>query len=130
MNFLDEIAIYFNNRFRVTMEQTPAINPETYAMLQVALAEILPELKAAFIEDSYILLQQIKDNLPSGDITLISRAAHTLKSSAQNMGADALAIYCAEIEENPAADAAVISELHAKALTEMQAAQVFLEANN
>ena len=81
------------------MRNTPVINLTTYASLKENLAEILPELKEAFIEDGLILLDQIKDNLNQGDSTVIMTAAHTLKSSASNMGADQLAEYCMKIED-------------------------------
>lgn len=108
------------------MRNTPVINLTTYASLKENLAEILPELKEAFIEDGLILLDQIKDNLNQGDSTVIMTAAHTLKSSASNMGADQLAEYCMKIEEDPLGNAEDIAALHQKAQIEMQAVQTTL----
>lgn len=107
------------------MESSPVINPSTYSMLKENLSEIFPELKAAFLEDSFILLDQIKDNLPEGDASVIANAAHTLKSSAKNMGADQLADYCVQIEETTVNEDQLIV-LHEKALHEMNAVQEFL----
>ena len=109
------------------MQNAPVINLTTYASLKENLAEILPELKAAFIEDAFILLDQIKDNLIGGDTTVIMTAAHTLKSSASNMGADQLAEYCMKIEQDPAGNTEDIAALHQKAQIEMLAVQTFLD---
>lgn len=108
------------------MQTVPAINPATYNMLKENLSEILPELKAAFVEDGFILLEQLKDGITKGDADIISHSSHTLKSSAQNMGADTLAGYCMQIEDDPTANPEQLESLYDKALAEMHTAQDFL----
>ena len=105
------------------MQSPPVINPVTYAMLKENLAEILPELKEAFLEDGFILLDQIKENLSNGDNNIMSNAAHTLKSSAKNIGADQLANYCVQIEAEAPNKPELIPALYQQALSEMLAVQ-------
>lgn len=111
------------------MTSKPVINPNTYAFLQENLAEILPELESAFIEDAFTLLAQIKTSLGNSDSNTISTATHTLKSSALNIGADTLADYCVQMEDSPS-DIAKLTQLHQQALAELQAVQTFLNQNH
>ena len=56
------------------------------------------------------MLSRLKQSLDSGDPTVISKAAHALKSTSVNVGAVKLATKCGEIE-NGAANGALMSDL-------------------
>jgi len=118
------------------MEQT-SINPVAFNQLKEDFDEILPALIEDFIEDGDDLLNQIESNLNNlhtdeGKDT-IRQAAHTLKSSARNMGADPLADYCQTIESETQpsnnTDDTLIRDLYQKADAEMQSVKPFLEEN-
>ena len=68
------------------------------------MGEILPMLIEVFLEDSTVLLQNIADGVNTKDKAVILTAAHTMKSSAKNIGAIQLSSYCAEIENVIEAD--------------------------
>lgn len=110
------------------MTVSAPINPDTYASLQENLGEILPQLKTAFLEDAPILLEKIKTGLVNNDMPTVFSAAHTLKSSAQNMGADMLAQYSLEIEAGTTLDIAQLVLLQQQALAEMKKVHSFLES--
>lgn len=60
---------------------------------------LVTELIALFLADAPKRLVEIESGLATGDTKLLERAAHTLKSSAANVGAAALSKLCREIEE-------------------------------
>lgn len=107
------------------MENQVAINPETFDMLKENFGEILPELISAFLEDGFILLDNIETGLKENNKTTIDTAAHTLKSSAKNMGVDALAEICSKLEK--ADDLEEAQQLHQQAVREMQQAETELQ---
>lgn len=118
------------------MEQA-SINIVAFNQLKEDFDEILPALVEAFIEDGDDLLSQIENNLNNMQTDegkdSIRQAAHTLKSSARNMGADPLADYCQVIESNTQPsndiDHLLISDLYEKAYAEMQSVKPFLAEN-
>jgi HPt (histidine-containing phosphotransfer) domain-containing protein len=107
------------------MDNSVAINPATFDMLKENFGEILPELISAFLEDSFILLKNIETGVTENNKTSIETAAHTLKSSAKNMGADKLAQLCSELEKTD--DLEEAQQLHQQALREMQQAEIELQ---
>lgn len=117
--------------------ETSSINPVAFNQLKEDFDEILPALIEAFLEDGSDLLNQIENNLNNlqtdeGKDT-VRQAAHTLKSSARNMGADPLADFCQIIESNTQpsydTDDTLIRSLYEKAQAEMHTVKPFLEAN-
>ncbi|HEX7036023.1 MAG TPA: Hpt domain-containing protein [Pseudomonadales bacterium] len=53
----------------------------------------------AYLDDSERRMGEIGDALESGDLERLRRAAHALKGSAANVGAEALAVLCEELED-------------------------------
>lgn len=97
------------------------INHDVFNALKEMMMDIIGELVNVFIEDSYKLLEEIEAGINTQDTALIVKAAHTLKSSAKNMGADKLAHYSLEIEESIEAniDFNVLTRIANKAKDEM-----------
>lgn len=60
---------------------------------------LVTELIAMFLDDAPKRLAEIEGALANGDVKRLERAAHTLKSSAANVGAAGLSQLCREIEE-------------------------------
>lgn len=60
---------------------------------------LLAELIDLFLSDAPARLREVEVGLAKGDITLVQRAAHTLKSSSANIGAMTLSGICRRIEE-------------------------------
>jgi signal transduction histidine kinase/DNA-binding response OmpR family regulator/HPt (histidine-containing phosphotransfer) domain-containing protein len=80
----------------------PAVDPSVLEELLGWLGERAPLAEARLI-DTYLgelghLVGQLQDALERGDLESLHRAAHTLKSSSANMGAQHLAKLCAELE--------------------------------
>lgn len=60
--------------------------------------ELLAELVAVFLADAPQRLHDMQQGLAQGDFELLERAAHTLKSSAANLGARLLSEHARELE--------------------------------
>ncbi|MDP8904830.1 MAG: Hpt domain-containing protein [Chloroflexota bacterium] len=60
--------------------------------------EFLRELVEAYIDDAPAQLASIRVGLAEGDVVLVNRAAHTLKSNSASVGAVGLAEMCRELE--------------------------------
>jgi HPt (histidine-containing phosphotransfer) domain-containing protein len=56
------------------------------------------ELVEIFVDDAPKRIEEMLQGLESGDFTLMQRSAHTLKSSAANMGAMVLSQVCRRME--------------------------------
>jgi HPt (histidine-containing phosphotransfer) domain-containing protein len=52
-----------------------------------------------FLDDSPKRLKEMEESLVTGDLEIMRRAAHTLKSSSANMGAVLLSQICKDMEE-------------------------------
>jgi len=74
-------------------------NLESFETLKSNMGSIMPELINIFIEDSQKSLQQIQSGIEASDTKQINSAAHSLKSSASNMGARLVSELSAKIEE-------------------------------
>lgn len=57
------------------------------------------ELIDLFVEDAAAQLRTLQAALGSGDVKLLERAAHTLKSSSANIGASRMSCICFELEK-------------------------------
>lgn len=60
---------------------------------------LLLEVIGMFLEDAPTRIREIEQGLASGDIKLLERAAHSLKSASANVGAVELSTVCKRIEE-------------------------------
>lgn len=60
---------------------------------------LLAELIELFLSDAPARIRELETGLASGEIKLVERAAHTLKSSSANIGALNLSALCKRIEE-------------------------------
>ena len=60
---------------------------------------LLTELIDLFLTDAPERVREVETGLATGDIKLVERAAHTLKSSSANIGALTLSSMCKRIEE-------------------------------
>jgi len=106
------------------------INTETLSALEDTMGEVFEDLKIIFLEDTPVLLDQIKEGLDNKQTDVISTAAHTLKSSAKNMGADKLADYCIQIENNiNINDGAELPALYQSVVSEMYKVREFFESS-
>jgi len=72
--------------------------------------EALAELTESFLTTAPGLVDQLQTSARSGDVAEFGRAAHTLKSSARDFGATALADTCAALEAGTKADAQIGSD--------------------
>jgi CheY-like chemotaxis protein/HPt (histidine-containing phosphotransfer) domain-containing protein/HAMP domain-containing protein len=80
------------------------------ASLGIDEPEILQDLVNTFLESSNELITQMQQAAEHKDLTAMGRAAHTLKSSSANLGAQDLAQHCKYLEElarNQQADEAI-----------------------
>ncbi len=59
---------------------------------------LLMELVEMFLDDAPNRIKEIEQSMAEGDLDTMRRAAHTLKSSAANMGSIVLSNICAEME--------------------------------
>ncbi len=60
---------------------------------------LLVEVIGMFLEDAPTRIEEIQQGLATGDIKLLERAAHSLKSASANVGAVQLSLVCKRIEE-------------------------------
>lgn len=60
---------------------------------------LLLEIIGMFLDDAPLRIREIEQGLASGDIKLLERAAHSLKSASANVGAMHLSSVCKRIEE-------------------------------
>jgi len=67
---------------------------------------MFPGIVAEYISDAENLIKQAEDSITSGDTVTLHRAAHTLKSTSANLGADQVQSACRDLENlaksNPA----------------------------
>ena len=72
---------------------------------------LIAELIDAFQTDTEIRLQRLRTALETGDAKILRAEAHTIKGSARQVGADALAAVCQEVELGSGLDAAALAAL-------------------
>lgn len=84
------------------MSTGPILNPEAIQALRELSpdgdGEFLRELIAIYLTDTPKQIAQIEEALARQDVTLVVRAAHTIKGSSGNFGADDFAHVAKEIE--------------------------------
>ena len=96
-------------------EKTPCeslIDLETFNNLKELMEDEFSSLIESYLEDAPKLMEDILSSSREADVKVLVRAAHTLKSSSNNLGATALANVSQEIEElgkeNKLADATAL----------------------
>jgi len=70
------------------------------AMQKKGSPDLLSKLIDVYKNDSRRLIQSLNDAVAAGDVNAARDAAHTLKSSSANLGADKLAALCRSFEES------------------------------
>lgn len=79
------------------------INWDALSQLRADLGQgsepFLRELISSFMEDTAQHLEKMRDALAESDHNLLHRTAHSLKSTAKVIGAEALSLCCAQLEE-------------------------------
>ena len=110
----------------------PSINLkviEDLRALQSGSPGFLVELIDLFLKEAAVLLAKLQTALGTRDAGAFERAAHTLKGSCGNLGAQAMSRLCAELQTaGQAADWKRASELVSKVLAEFRLVQSELEA--
>jgi signal transduction histidine kinase/CheY-like chemotaxis protein/HPt (histidine-containing phosphotransfer) domain-containing protein len=74
-------------------------------------------LVTSFLDNGATLLVQLADAAETGDVDVLRRTAHTLKSNATSFGATQLAELCAELESQTRRDAVVDAHRQVQAIT-------------
>jgi HPt (histidine-containing phosphotransfer) domain-containing protein len=86
-----------------TLDAPVAINHEALNAIRALSADkgerLLQRVVHAFIDDTPGQLHTLRQAIDSVDTGVLRRAAHSLKSSSANVGADALAKVCRELEQ-------------------------------
>lgn len=80
----------------------PTLQPEAIEALRAVAPEdggqFLTELIDIFLQDTPLRLKELSDAVAAGDVAVAIRAAHSIKGSAGNFGATALARLALECE--------------------------------
>ncbi len=75
------------------------IDPDAWATFKsLADSATLVELINAYLDDSQQLIEQMHTGLAAGDIELVRRSAHSLKSNSASFGGSRLATAARELE--------------------------------
>ena len=85
----------------------PAAVERLRAMIPATQPQVLAQLVDTFLANAPSLCDEMESALASGDTVALTRAAHTLKSSAANFGATALEERSRSLEESSRAGAVV-----------------------
>ena len=75
------------------------LNPELIAELRLVMGTEFAALLRAFVVDSDQRIAAIDDAVHTADADMLRRAAHSLKGSTGNMGAQHMAELCRQLEE-------------------------------
>ena len=77
----------------------PLIDPEAWNTFKSMMDPgFLNEMIDVYLSDAPVLIEQMRTGLANGDIELVRRAAHSLKSNSANLGANQLSIATRELE--------------------------------
>lgn len=84
------------------MADLPVIDPATIENLRALSdgdsSEFLREIGEMFISDTPQRIAELEESLATGDATRFTRAAHSIKGSAANLGASCLQAAAAQLE--------------------------------
>jgi HPt (histidine-containing phosphotransfer) domain-containing protein len=87
------------------MTESATIDPAALDRLREWGGEkLLREMLRLFLDNSPVRMEQIRAGVASGTAREVEQGAHSLKSSAANLGARALRDVCAEMEERAHAE--------------------------
>lgn len=90
------------------MSNVPAIDPEAIENLRALDPDgddaFLREIIGIFLQDTPQRIADLRSSLAAGDVTTFSRAAHSLKGSASNLGANRLSKAAAQLEQQSRQD--------------------------
>jgi HPt (histidine-containing phosphotransfer) domain-containing protein len=76
-----------------------AINPKVIADLRALGSDtFLAELIDLFLKEAAVHLARLRESFGSKDARIFERAAHTLKGSCGNLGAQAMSRICADLQ--------------------------------
>ncbi|MGH8309487.1 MAG: Hpt domain-containing protein, partial [Steroidobacteraceae bacterium] len=81
-----------------TTTETAVIDARRFREVTMGDAELARGLVGTFIDSGRRALADVESGITKGDAALVRRAAHTLKGTSANMGADALRAAAAELE--------------------------------
>jgi len=108
-----------------------AINPKVIGdlrALQAGSPGFLVELIDLFVKEADVLVAKLREAQAARDARSFERAAHTLKGSCGNLGAQAMSRICAELQTaGHAADWARAAELMPGLETEFKTVKIELE---
>lgn len=107
---------------KMNQSNSPAINEEVFNSFSSAMGEIFEEIVRMFFDESKKLISNMQNQIDNNEISDLQITAHTLKSSAQTLGALQLSTICGEIEGLPADDHERIPSLFDDLLQEHKAA--------
>ena len=93
-----EKAQAINNKMNQS-KQHPLIDESIFNSLKELMEEEFPVLINSYLEDAPKLMADIQSSSKDADLEVLVRAAHTLKSSSNNLGATQLAMIAADIEK-------------------------------
>ncbi len=86
-----------------TPPSSEVIKPEAIQRLRAMLGKradaMFPAIIAEYISDAQALIQNAESAISQADFTSLYRAAHTLKSTSANLGADQVNAACIELEQ-------------------------------
>ena len=80
------------------MNSQTHVDVDTLNMLKEIMEDGFSNLLETYLSDSKIRIEEIRKALAAGDSDTVRRAAHSLKGSSGNLGANALAAICLNIE--------------------------------
>ncbi len=95
------------------MSSLHVINPEAIANLQALSeddgGEFLREILSIYLQDTPQRIAELHAAITSGDVPVFSRAAHTIKGSSSNVGAEQVRAVAEQLEHDSKAGAALPS---------------------
>lgn len=81
------------------MSENVVLDREMIENLRMILGEKFGRLTTTYISDCEQRVTRLHDAIKSGDFSAIVQESHGLKGSSRNIGANALADLCAQVEE-------------------------------
>jgi HPt (histidine-containing phosphotransfer) domain-containing protein len=104
------------------MTELPILDPEAIANLRALGGDdgdaFLREIVGIFLADTPLRLEELDSSLASGDVSRFTRAAHSIKGSSSNLGAQALQFAANRLEaksrENAGGLASGVADLKAE----------------
>jgi HPt (histidine-containing phosphotransfer) domain-containing protein len=102
------------------IENLRALNPGDHD-------EFLREISGIFLEDTPLRITELTQSLTAGDVAKFTRAAHSIKGSAANLGASALRAVAEKLEHQSRKDGlASVATLVTEIKTEFSRAEIEL----